>query len=149
MKSIFRMIGVALFLTFVACGSGAGGPVGVWKVDPDATLAANEDQIEAQLQSLPPAGRAKGRENFESLFKSLRGTIELRADKTLYSETQMGEKKQVMSGSWELDGDKVRMKSRLEGSELENVTVGSVVSGQMTVNTVGTEQFVVLTKQDD
>jgi hypothetical protein len=96
---------------------------------------------------MPPADRAKAKDKFESLFKSAQGTVELGADMTLISKTLMGGKEQVMSGSWELDGDKIRMKSKVKGAAVDVVTTGAIVNGRMTVNAVGTEQFVVLTRQ--
>ena len=146
MKPIIRTLSVVLFLMLAACGGGVEsvGPVGTWVIDSDATLAANQLQIEHQLAGMPPADRAKA--NFETVFKSLRGTIELSADKTLVSSMLMGGKAQVMHGTWELDGDKIKMKSRVQGSKVDYVVVGSISNGNMTVNNVGKEQFMVFKK---
>ncbi len=145
MKPIIRTLSVALFLTLVACGGGVEsvGPVGLWRIDSDATLAANQLQIEDQLAGMPPAERAEAKKRFEGLFKSVQGTIELSADKTLVSSALMGGKKQVMYGTWELDGDKIKMTSSKKGSDVDFVVIGSISNDNMTVNNVGKEQFMV------
>mgnify|MGYP003624787475 CR=1 FL=1 len=149
MKPIVRALSVALFVTLTACGGGADvlHPVGMWQIDPDATLVANRAQIANQLATMPQAERAKAKEKFESLFKSMQGTIAVHADKTLVSITQMGTRQQMMRGSWKLDGNKITMTSRPNGSDVDSVVTGSVDRDSMTVHTVGTEQFVVLKKK--
>jgi hypothetical protein len=145
MKPALRALSVALLVIVAACGGGGdrSGPVGLWRIDADATLAANQLQIEGQLADMLPAGRAQERAEFERLFKSVNGTLELNVDKTLVSNTMMDGKKQTMHGNWKIDGDTITMKSRPVGSEVDSVLTGSVGSDRMTVKTVGTEQFVV------
>ena len=119
MKPALRALSVALLVIVAACGGGVdrSGLVGLWRIDPDATLAANQLQIEGQLARMPPAGRAQARVEFERLFKSVSGTLELNVDKTLVSNTMMGSKKQTMHGNWKIDGDTITMKSRPAGSD--------------------------------
>lgn len=147
MKPALRALSVAFLVIVAACGGGGdgdrSGPVGLWRIDPDATLAANQLQIEGQLADILPAGRAQARAKLERLFKSVSGTLELNVDKTLVSNTMMDGKKQTMHGNWKIDGDTITMKSRPVGSEVDSVLTGSVASDRMTVKTVGAEQFVV------
>ena len=142
MKPTLRALSVALFVTLAACGGGFD-PVGVWSIDPDATLAANQVQIEGQLADVPEADRANKKDELQSVVKIMQGTMEFKADKTLVSSQPSGGEGHVMHGSWEIDGDKVTIQGIAQG---DAVTIGRIDSdqGSMTVNVPGTDYFVVL-----
>ena len=48
--------------------------IGIWKIDSEATLAANQAQISGQLESIPEAQQAEARTKLEDMFKSVEGT---------------------------------------------------------------------------
>jgi len=126
--------------------SSADATVGSWAIDPAGTLAANQAQIDRQLAAIPKAAQGAARTQMEGMFKSVKGSVELKADKTAVSTTDMGGKEQAMRGTWERDGDKITIKSTAEGSTDEQVMTGTIEGDVMTVSVSGTDFFAVLKK---
>lgn len=143
MKPNLRALSVALFVTLASCGAGVD-PVGVWSIDPDATLVANQVLINSQLASIPQADRPKAKEKLEDDLKSMQGTMDFNADETLVSSILVAGEKQVRHGTWEVDGDKMTMRLRAAGSEVDDVYTGPIDSVSMTVIAAGTDYFLAL-----
>jgi len=120
------------------------GPVGIWKIDSDATLAANQKQISRQLEEIPKAGQAEARKKLEDIYRSVEGTIELKPDKSLVSTTVLDGGKMTMRGTWEIDANKIT--TRAEGPDGEQVTTGTIQEGYLKL-TSGGDQYVVLRRE--
>lgn len=147
-------------MTLASCGgsvdeSAADATVGSWAIDPAGTLAANQAQIDRQLAAIPKAAQGAARTQMEGMFKSVKGSVELKADKTAVSTTDAAFSEftastdlQAMRGTWERDGDKITIKSTAEGSTDEQVMTGTIEGDVMTVSVSvsGTDFFAVLKK---
>ena len=144
-----RTLLVALLLILTACGDAARDPaVGVWQIDPAATLASTLALVEGQLAGLPPEPRPQARQKFETMFTSVAGTLELRDDKSLESNMVMSDKTQQMTGTWTRKGNNLTMKTKVVGSDAEIAVIGLLTPGALTVNTAGTQQFMVFLRGD-
>ncbi len=120
------------------------GPVGTWKIDSEATLAANQAQISSELEAIPAPQQAEARAKLEEMFKSVEGTMEFKADKTLVSTTVFNGNEMVMQGTWEIDGDKVT--STAKGPNGEQISTGTIEDGLLSLSP-DQIQFVVLRRE--
>ncbi len=114
---------VVLCLVLSSCeGRNDAEPVGTWKIDSGATLAANQTQISRQLEEIPKAGHAEARKKLEAIYRSVEGTIELKPDKSYVSTTVLDGREMTMRGTWEIDANIIT--TRAEGPDGEQVTTG-------------------------
>ena len=142
---LIRNLQLALCLLPAACsGSGDDSTLGgAWAIDVEATLAANQEQIDGQVARLPASEREDAREQLEGIFEGMAGTIELKADGTLVSRTSFAGQDQEMTGTWEADGRTVTTRARAEGGVGEQLLTGSLEAGQLTLSDGG-NQIIVL-----
>ena len=120
------------------------GPVGTWKIDSDATLAANQAQDSRLLQTLPKARRAEARKQLEDLYSGLEGTLEFKPDNSFASTTVFGGKEMAMRGTWEINGNTITV--RAEGPKGVEVTTGAIQGGVLKL-TSGDADCVVLRRE--
>lgn len=118
--------------------------VGVWKIDSDATLAANQSQISSQLDAIPAANRADARTKLEEMFKSVAGTFEFKADNTLVTTTVFNGSEMRTQGTWEINGDMII--SKTEGPDGEQISTGTIQESRLKFKS-GEDQFVVLRRE--
>ena len=119
-------------------------PIGTWKIDSGATLAANQTQISRQLEGIPKAVQAEARKKLEDIYRSVEGTMELKPDKSLVSTTVLDGREMTMRGTWEIDANKIT--TRAEGPDGEQVTTGTLQEGYLKL-TSGGDQYVVLRRE--
>lgn len=120
------------------------GPVGIWAIDSDATLAANQAQISKQLEPLPQSSHADARAKLEEMFKSVEGSMDFKADKTLVSTTIFNGNEMVMTGTWEIEDGTITTKTA--GQNREQTTTGAIKEGLLTLS-LDQNQFVVLRRK--
>ena len=120
------------------------GPVGTWKIDSEATLAANQAQISSELEAIPAPQQAEARAKLEDMFKSVEGTMEFKADKTLGATTILNGNEMVSQGTWEIDGDQVTTRTKNEDGE--QIFTGSIKDGFLSLSP-DQKQFVVLRRE--
>jgi len=136
---------VVLCLVLSSCeGRNDTEPVGIWKIDSGATLAANQTQISRQLEEIPKAGHAEARKKLEAIYRSVEGTIELKPDKSYVSTTVLDGREMTMRGTWEIDANIIT--TRAEGPDGEQVTTGTIQEGYLKL-TPGGDQYVVLRRE--
>lgn len=119
-------------------------PVGTWKIDSDATLAANQTQISRQLEKIPEANQAEARRKLEDMFRSVGGTMEFKPDNSLLTTTVFDGREMTMEGTWEINAGKVS--TRAEGPDGEQVTTGAIQESQLKLMS-GSDQCVVLRRE--
>ena len=120
------------------------GPVGTWKIDSGATLAANQTQISRQLEEIPEANQAEVRKKLEDMFSSVEGTMEFKSDNSLVTTTVFNGSEMTMRGTWEINADKITTSA--EGPDGEQVTTGTIQEGHLKL-TSGDDQYVVLRRE--
>lgn len=119
-------------------------PVGTWKIDSDATLAANQTQISRQLEKIPEANQAEARRKLEDMFRSVGGTMEFKPDNSLVTTTVFDGREMTMEGTWEINAGKIS--TRAEGPDGEQVTTGAIQEGRLKLMS-GRDQYVVLRRE--
>lgn len=124
--------------------SGGADLVGTWRIDSEATLAANQPQISVQLEGIPETSRAEGRRKLEDIFKGLEGTMDFNDDNSLTATTVFGGNELVMQGTWETDGEKIISRTRGPGGD--QIATGTIQGGQLKFSS-GDEQFLVLRRE--
>lgn len=120
------------------------GPVGTWKIDSGATLAANQTQISRQLEGISEANQAEARKKLEDMFSSVEGTMEFKPDNSLVTTTVFDGREMTMRGTWEINADKIT--TRAEGPDGEQVTTGTIQEGHLKL-TSGGDQYVMLRRE--
>ena len=119
-------------------------PVGVWTIDGEATLAANQAQIDAQIEKIPEEQKTEAKTQLEEMFKELSGTMEFRMDNTLVSTTIFNGKEMTIQGTWEIDGDQIT--SKVKNQNGEETSVGTIKNGLLSLSP-DQNQFVVLKRE--
>ena len=119
-------------------------PVGTWKIDSVATLAANQPQISQQLEKIPAANQAEARKKLEDMFRSVEGTMEFKPDNSLVTSTVFNGREMTMQGTWENNAGTISTKT--EGPDGEQVTTGAIEEGHLKLMSGG-DQFVVLRRE--
>lgn len=123
-----------LVLPFLfACGGGSPA-VGTWKLESDATLDANEDQMANQP--------AAAREMMEGMFDEMSVTVTLESGGTMSGDMRMrdpmsGEAQESsMEGTWELDGDELTLTTtERDGEEVEEEGTATLDGDTLTMTT--------------
>jgi hypothetical protein len=118
--------------------------VGTWKIDSDATLAANQSQISRQLEKIPASNQAEARRKLEDMFRSVEGTMEFKPDNSLATTTVFEGKEMTMQGTWEINEGKIS--TRAKGPNGEQVTTGEIQEGHLKLMSGG-DQYVVLRRE--
>ena len=119
-------------------------PVGTWKIDSVATLAANQTQISQQLEKIPAANQAEARKKLEDMFRSVEGTMDFKPDNSLVTSTVFDGREMTMQGTWENNAGTISTKT--EGPGGEQVTTGAIEEGHLKLMSGG-DQFVVLRRE--
>jgi len=119
-------------------------PVGTWKVDGAATLAANQAYISRQLEEIPKGNQAEAREKLERIFRTIEGTMEFKPDNSFVRNMVFSGEETSMRGTWDIDAGKIII--RPDGFDGEQLLTATIEEELLTLMSSG-DHCVVLRRE--
>jgi hypothetical protein len=140
MQTFARILAPLITLSLVACGGGGSSAAGEWKLDGEATIAANESSKAAMMADVPEEAREMAEQMFTNMFKTMEVSLTLAEDGTVTGMATMpnpmgGEAiENKTSGTWSADGNQVTIVTKDEGSTTEDTMVATMSGDTLTAD---------------